>query len=336
MVWTLPEPMLTAPVPGSDLPPGHAAEPKWDGYRAQLARWSNGRILLRSRRGTDMTPAFPEIRASAAQLPDNTALDGELVVWDASGRLAFERLNGRLTRRSPGAGRLASQWPAHFVAFDLLRLHNTDLTPWPYHRRRAALEELFTGQKLSGALALCPSTTDPDTARQWLDWTAAGLEGLVFKHLQAPYRPGTRGWSKYKVRITTEAIVGAVTGTLAAPRTLLLGRYDDTGRLQYIGRTSTLSATTAANVTPHLSPVHGKHPWRGWTFSAGWGTHEKLDPILVQPRPVAEVAVDVARDTAGRWRHPVKLQRIRTDLKPDDIPQFTGSASEARRQAPTG
>lgn len=50
-----------------------------------------------------MLPAFPEIEAGAAQLPDATALDGELVVWDAAGRLAFERLQNRLQRRGAGA-----------------------------------------------------------------------------------------------------------------------------------------------------------------------------------------------------------------------------------------
>ncbi|MET7457051.1 ATP-dependent DNA ligase [Streptomyces sp. NPDC005574] len=55
----------------------------------------------------------------------------------------------------------------------------------------------------------------------------------------------------------------------------------------------------------------------------------------MRPSPVAEVAVDIARDNTGRWSHPVKLQRIRTDLTPHDIPQFTSSASEAPRQAPT-
>ncbi|MFJ3229229.1 ATP-dependent DNA ligase [Streptomyces sp. NPDC086783] len=328
MVWTLPEPMLTTPVPGSDLPPGHAAEPKWDGYRAQLARYADGRVLLRSRRGTDMTASFHEIRTGAAQLPGDTALDGELVVWDASGRLAFERLNGRLMRRGAGAAQLADEWPAHFVAFDLLRLRDTDLTGWPYRRRRAALEELFAEQDLTAPWALCPSTTDPDTAREWLDWTVAGLEGLVFKNVNGTYRPGMRGWSKYKVRQTAEAIVGAVTGSLATPRTLLLGRYDHSGRLQYIGRTSSLSARTSAAVAVHLTTDQGGHPWQGWTFSAGWGTRENLDAILVKPEAVAEVSVDVARDNAGRWRHPVKLQRIRTDLKPGDLPHFTNASRQ--------
>ncbi|MEU9313409.1 hypothetical protein [Streptomyces sp. NPDC048256] len=135
------------PTADPDLPPGWAAEPKWDGYRAQLARYADGRVLLRSRRGADMTPSFPEIRAAAAQLPGDTGLDGELVVWE-SDWLAFECLQQRLPRRGRAATAAAAQWPAHFVAFDLLHLAGTDTTPWPYHRHRAAIEELFTGQQL--------------------------------------------------------------------------------------------------------------------------------------------------------------------------------------------
>ncbi|MDN3249773.1 MULTISPECIES: hypothetical protein [unclassified Streptomyces] len=77
MTWTLPDPILTTPVTSPDLPPGAAGEPKWDGYRAQLARYADGRVLLRSRQGTDMTAAVPEIAdAALAQLPGDTGLDG--------------------------------------------------------------------------------------------------------------------------------------------------------------------------------------------------------------------------------------------------------------------
>ncbi|MFE7356232.1 hypothetical protein ACFU8Q_24325 [Streptomyces sp. NPDC057543] len=71
-------------------------------------------MVIRSRCGTDMTAAFPEIAAAAAALPADVCLDGDLV--------AFGRLQGRLSRTPAGADRLAAQWPAHFVAFDLLRL----------------------------------------------------------------------------------------------------------------------------------------------------------------------------------------------------------------------
>ncbi|MFJ8027641.1 hypothetical protein [Streptomyces sp. NPDC096311] len=71
-----------------------------------------------------------------------------MVVWDAAGRLAFERLQNRFARRGAGAAR-AAEWPAHFVAFDPLRLSETDTTGWPSRRRRAALESVFAARRLS-------------------------------------------------------------------------------------------------------------------------------------------------------------------------------------------
>ncbi|MGW4564177.1 ATP-dependent DNA ligase [Streptomyces sp. NPDC004561] len=95
-------------------------------------------------------------------------INGEPVVWDAAGRLECERLQNRLTRRRVGASRTAEEWPAHFVAFDLLRLSGTDTTGWPYQRRRAALESMFAARRLFAPWGPCPSTTDPATVREWL------------------------------------------------------------------------------------------------------------------------------------------------------------------------
>ncbi|MEV6742601.1 hypothetical protein AB0N14_39390 [Streptomyces sp. NPDC051104] len=211
------------------------------------------------------------------------------MVWEA-GRLAFERLQDRLKRRDAGASRLAAQWPAHFVVFDLLRLAGRETTAWPYRRRRAALEELFTERRLVAPRALCPSTTDPDTVTEWLTWTAVGLEGLLFKRLDSPYQPSMRGWRKYKVRETQDAIVGAVTGPLTAPRTLQLGRLDADGRLQ--------------------SPAASGHPWTGWTFSAGWGSRETLNITLVEPElegPTEEWARHKRRPTSRTTRRSTGL-----------------------------
>ncbi|MFF1738913.1 ATP-dependent DNA ligase [Streptomyces mirabilis] len=85
-----------------------------------LGRWPGDRILIRSRSGGNLTAAFPEIVAAASQLPDDTALDGELVAWEGD-RLAFERLQQRAHRRAATAARAAGELQAHFVAFDLLR-----------------------------------------------------------------------------------------------------------------------------------------------------------------------------------------------------------------------
>ncbi|MFE7765373.1 hypothetical protein [Streptomyces sp. NPDC057438] len=132
-----------------------------------------------------------------------------------------------------------------------------------------------------------------------------------------------RGWRKYKVRETTEAIVGAVTGSLAAPSSLLLGRYDNDGCLQYTGRTTTLAQTVSSRVAELLAPAQRGHPWRGWSFSAGWGSRGTLNVTLVEPELVVEVGIDVARDASGRWRHPAVLHRARPDLSPADVPHMT-------------
>ncbi|MFE0850623.1 ATP-dependent DNA ligase [Streptomyces rochei] len=204
--------------------------------------------------------------------------------------------------------------------FDVVRLEGADLTPWSYARRRAALETLFADTLLTAPFTLCPSTTDPATARDWLTWTSAGLEGVCFKRLSEPYRPETRAWGKYEVRVTTEAIVGAVTGTAAAPRMLLLGRYDGTGRLRYTGRTVPLAGTATAAFAEALARAVGEHPWTARTFTAGWGSRDVVDVSLVDP----QLVVEVARDGAGRWRHPVRLHRVRVELYPMQVAEFGG------------
>ncbi|MEU2271533.1 hypothetical protein ABZ568_34955 [Streptomyces olindensis] len=124
------------------------------------------------------------------------------------------------------------------------------------------------------------------------------------------------------MRETTEAIVGAITGSFAAPSSLLLGRYDH-GRLQYTGRTTTLAQAASSTVAGLLAPARRGHPWTGWSFSAGWGSRETLDVTLVEPELVVEVGVDVARDASGRWHHPARLHRARPDLSPGDVPRIT-------------
>ncbi|MGW0886257.1 hypothetical protein [Streptomyces sp. NPDC002671] len=74
------------------------------------------------------------------------------------------------------------------MGFDLFHA-GADLTGWPYERRRAALQALFADHGLEAPLTLCPSTTDPAVARGWLEWAAAGVEGLCFKRMDEPYRP---------------------------------------------------------------------------------------------------------------------------------------------------
>ncbi|MGW3204427.1 hypothetical protein [Streptomyces sp. NPDC001135] len=72
------------------------------------------------------------------------------------------------------------------MAFDLLRLSGTRTTRWPYRRRRTALESVFAARRLSAPRVLCPSTTDPDTVRDWLTCASVGTEGVLCKQSPGP------------------------------------------------------------------------------------------------------------------------------------------------------
>jgi ATP-dependent DNA ligase len=241
------------------------------------------------------------------------------VIWQA-GRLDFGALQDRLRSGPACARQLALELPAAFVVFDLLAHDGTDLREQPYHRRRHVLEELLD-RRLPPGLVLTPTTTDPTVARAWLlGHATSGIEGVVAKRLDQPYRPGVRGWQKLGTRLTAEAVVAGVIGPLHAPTVLLLGRAAADGHLQLVGRSTKLSPTAQAAVSgvlePHLGP---DHPWPPVLPSTRWG-RPGPPTVYTQIRPTTVVKVTV--DTAvehHRWRHPARFVRLRPDLHTHDL-----------------
>lgn len=142
----------------------------------------------------------------------------------------------------------------------------------------------------------------------------------------APYQVGPRAWTKIKRRDTTEAIVGAIIGTLTRPHILVLGRRDAAGRLRAVGRTVTLRPDTARQVGEQLAAAGPGHPWTGVTFASAWGSRDVLDVTLVRPDLVAEVSADRAVDQ-GVFRHPLRFQRIRLDMTAGDVAPFGQGAA---------
>ncbi len=245
--------------------------------------------------------------------------------------MSFQALQRRAAARARGAAGLAARWPAYFVAFDVLQLDGEELLRRPYRDRRTQLEKLFTDRALTAPWTLCPMTTDLAKAREWLEtWTdVSGVEGLVIKPLTSRYLAGYRGWTKIRRRDTTEAIIGAVTGTLTRPGLLVLGRLDQAGRLRAVGRTVPLRPDTSRQVGEHLAAAGPGHPFEGVRFASAWGSRDVLDVVLVRPGLVAEVSADRAVDL-GVFRHPLRFQRIRLDVTAGDVPPFgQGSAAAA-------
>lgn len=318
--------MLAAPTASSQLPTGWAAEPKWDGFRAVLACGADEKVRLVSRRGGSLAESFPDIVNAALALPSglvNVVFDGELVIWN-EGRLDFKLLLRRHGRRGSAVRALAAQHPAHYVAFDLLYLDDRSLMREPYHVRRGELERVFADFELTPPWTLCPSTTDPDEAALWLTtWADLGIEGLCFKDSRERYLPGRRAWRKYRVHDSLEVVIGAITGTLDRPDTLLVGVPGSDQPLRFLGRTVPLHARAVAELAPDLAAASPAHPWRNQRLTRAFEPGADNPVTLVNPTTVVEVSAGTSVDSAGRWRQPARFLRTRPDLTPTEVQPLT-------------
>ncbi|MGI9196172.1 MAG: ATP-dependent DNA ligase [Candidatus Nanopelagicales bacterium] len=304
-----------------------AYEPKWDGFRALLFRDGDA-VVIQGRGGDDLAYAFPEIvEAARAILPPRIVLDGELIVVQGS-RLDFEALGSRLRPRSeagkPSIARLADALPAQYVAFDLLALEDALLLPLPFRDRRRHLEEALASAH--APFRVTPMTEDADVARLWFErFEGGGLDGLIVKPMADPYAPGKRTLTKVKHARSLDAVVAGWRAHSSSPDevgSILLGLYDDAGRLHHIGVCSGFSAARrrefADLLTPYAVPEGDRHPWidaePGTRIPGGshrWsrGRDSGFHPLL--PDLVAEVAYD--QFEGDRLRHVASWQRWRPD-----------------------
>ncbi|MEJ7648195.1 MAG: non-homologous end-joining DNA ligase [Nakamurella sp.] len=306
-------------VPGPfALPGGSRYELKWDGYRgAMIRRAKDARLWSRQR--NDMTTQFPELTAAAESWPPGTVVDGEVVIWNGA-QLDFDLLQKRL---AVGAAKVAAQVrsnPASFVAFDLIAYAGEDLRRESFTRRRELLEALAADW--SPPLTLSPVTDDVEKARGWMEsYRPAGIEGLVVKGAASRYEPGARRWLKHKTRETTEVIVGAVTGPIGRPDTVVAGLYRD-GRLIIAGRSVPLKSAQSRSLAEVLEPAGTDHPWPDTILSSKFGSSSDRTTLTkVDPTVVAEVSVDTAMQ-GGVWRHPLRFLRHRPDLTEADLPEL--------------
>ncbi|MFG2295576.1 ATP-dependent DNA ligase [Streptomyces sp. NPDC048603] len=210
---------LAATVRTLPLGPGLAYEPKFDGHRMVISR-TGADVVLQARSGRIVTSAFPDLAGAARQLPPDTVLDGEVVVWHA-GRTDFALVQRRAAATPARAALLAQSLPASYAAFDVLTLAGLDVRARPYERRRALLVDLLL--PLGPPLQPVPMTTDPELAATWYETLpASGIEGLVIKRLDQPYPAGRRAWRKLRHTDTRDAAVVGYTGSARRPAALVL------------------------------------------------------------------------------------------------------------------
>jgi len=297
-----------------------AIEMKWDGVRA-LAFIENGRLMLRSRTGKDITATYPELAGLGNAIGHRQALlDGEIVAF-SDGKPDFEALQPRMHVSDPAAARrLAELTPVTYLAFDVLQLDGRPLTGLPYADRRTILNPLIP----NGTWFICPPSfpgEDFEAVRTVSE--ANGLEGVVAKRLDSRYEPGARSgnWVKVKNILRQEVIVagwkpgkGNRAGQVGS---LLVGVHSDDG-LIYCGHVGTgFTVETLRMLGERLAPLRRPDS----PFDGPVPAEHARPAVWVEPRLVIEVAFE-RWTREGRMRAPA-YKGLRDDKDPAEVVRET-------------
>jgi bifunctional non-homologous end joining protein LigD len=236
------EPMNASLAEGPFSSPDWLFEPKLDGVRA-ISMLNRGQVSLFSRRGLDATNQYPGIaRELREQTEPEMVLDGEIVAFDENGVPSFQQLQQRLNlMRESDIKRAESQIPVFYYVFDLLYAGGYDLRGAPLEQRKQLLRQIL--MPTDRVFLVDHFEQDGETAFQAA--VDNGLEGLVAKKRDSVYESGrrSRNWMKIKATQEAEFVITGYTegggwraGTFGS---LLLGYYDDSGKLVYAGHVGT-------------------------------------------------------------------------------------------------
>ena len=256
-------------------------EVKFDGYRMQ-ALLAGGKATLLTRKALDWTHKFKPVADAVARLgADAAVIDGEIVVEDENNVSDFSALQDALKHRK--VNRFV------YYVFDLLHLDGKSLLERPQIERKAALAKLLQGTDRNGIVRLSEHF-EVSGADMMQHARAHGLEGLISKRRDAPYRQGRNdNWIKSKVGQNQEFVIvgykdsSHLKGAVGA---LVLG-YNEGGKLRYAGRSGTgYTMETARDLWKKLQPLRRADPAFGKIPEEERGRKG----IWVEPKLVAEIA----------------------------------------------
>jgi ATP-dependent DNA ligase len=294
-------------------------EPKWDGFRC-LAFRDGAEVELRSKSGQPLTRYFPELVEALRSLPAKRfVLDGEIVV-PVGKSLSFDDLLMRIHPAESRVRKLAAETPASLIVFDLLvDEKGKALVGLALEERREKLEA-FAAKNFAarGTVLLSPATPDESVARAWLKGRG-GLDGVIAKRIDLPYRTGERtGMQKIKRMRTADCVVGGFryASKSRVIGSMLLGLYDDDGLLQHVGFTSSFTDAERKTLVPKLEQLIGPPGFTGQAPGgpSRWSSARSAEWEPLKPKLVVEVQYD--HFSGGRFRHGTRFLRWRPDKTP--------------------
>jgi len=326
---------------------GWIFELKLDGYRLLAGKFA-GEALLLTRNGNDYTGVFPEVARAIKALPfDDLVIDGEVVVLDPSGKPSFALLQqrGRLSA-ALDIRRAAVELPTTFYAFDLLGLEGFDTRPLPLARRKELLMKSLP--KLGPVRFLDHVEREGEALLRQV--SAMGLEGIIAKKADAPYRGGRSGqWIKIKAEPTDDFVIVGYTepkGGRGHFGALQLADFID-GALVYAGRVGTgFDDASLAELGGMLESITRTDP-PCFGPAAGPGAEPKPSAEIPETKTTTWVnPVHVCEVRFREWtpdgvlRHPAFL-RMRADKQPHECERqgwgaraHTGAAEPPAGAAP--
>ena len=305
-------PMLAELGSQDDLKRSHFIfEPKFDGTRVLIYKQKE-EIKLINRRGLNISYRYPELKVAGNIEADQAVLDGELVVFDRTGKPNFYLLAEREHIESRLKIRLrAKLFPATLIVFDVLELNGKPLVRKPLLERKRILERLV---KESERIRLCPWTKEG--RKLWREVRKLGLEGVMAKRIDSPYIPQRSDyWLKIKLLKTLDVVVcGWTSGRRNGFGSLIVGAYKN-GKLVYLGKVGTgFSQEDVKLLVPILKKLEIK--------TCPFKTLPDLDlppdrkAFWTKPKLVCEVRFQQL-SPEGIMRAPAFL-RLRNDKPPSD------------------
>jgi ATP-dependent DNA ligase len=292
-------------------------EPKWDGFRCLVFR-DGSDVELQSKSGKPLARYFPEIVEVVRSIEEESfVIDGELAI-PVGDVLSFEALQMRLHPAESRIRKLARETPAQLILFDCLESEGRALLERPLFERRAALDRFYRRTD-DASLQLSPHTDEQALAQQWLDSAGAVLDGVIAKPRDGVYQPGERAMLKVKQLRSVDCVVGGFryASKERVVGSLLLGLYNNSGKLDHVGFTSAIPADEKAALTKKLEKMV-EAP--GFTGNAPggpsrWSTDRSGDWQPLRPELVVEVRYDHV--TGNRFRHGTRFLRWRPDKAPE-------------------